>query len=122
MDYSQLVLNHFFLVRHPPSILCTCRGFVVAQQEGLDVKDPAQKSVLEQLLKQLKQDTNWDLTDPRQKAFSDLGEVRYFYAKENLAKWEAELNKEVKIDRSSESKSRTLALEGPDAPPEALEF
>ena len=82
------------------------------------MQDPVQKAVLDSLLSQLKSDSQWDLTDSRQKAFADLKELRYFYAKENLAGWEAKLAKETKIDRSAESRSKNLALEGPDDAPQ----
>ena len=94
------------------------QGFVIANEEGLNIQDPSQKAVLDKLLNQLKSDSDWDLQDPRQKAFADLKELRYFYAKENLAGWEAKFAKETKIQRSAESRSKNLALEGPEEAPQ----
>ena len=94
------------------------QGFVIANEEGLNIQDPSQKAVLDKLLNQLMSDSAWDLQDPRQKAFADLKELRYFYAKENLEGWEATFAKETKIERSAESRSKNLALEGPEEAPQ----
>ena len=54
----------------------------MAQQEGLDPEK--HKVLLNGILGAMESDTNWDPNVPREKAFLDAGEKRYFDQKKQL--------------------------------------
>ena len=56
-------------------------GFEIAKEEGLNMKDPQEKKLLDLILSHCPQDANWDETEPRQKALKEAKEVRYKYEK-----------------------------------------
>ena len=55
--------------------------FEIAKEEGLNMKDPNEKKILDLILSHCPQDDNWDETEPRQKALKEAKEVRYRYEK-----------------------------------------
>ena len=56
-------------------------GFEIAKEEGLNMKDPQEKKLLDLILSHCPQDDNWDETEPRQKALKEAKEIRYKYEK-----------------------------------------
>eukprot|EP00438_Fugacium_kawagutii_P022994 Skav216827 [mRNA] locus=scaffold2314:7853:9099:- [translate_table: standard] len=53
--------------------------FEVAREENLNMRDPTELQILEDLLAGLPQDDKWDAAEPRQAAFAKAGLVRYHY-------------------------------------------
>ena len=69
------------IIHHVSFTFALPAGFEIAKEEGLDVDK--HKDILNKILKKLPQDTNWDTRVPREQAFKEAGEVRYYYQKKN---------------------------------------
>ena len=60
----------------------------MAREENLDVESDLLKAILENL----PQDTDWDESQPRQKAFKAAGEKSYLFARSNMSQWSAQVD------------------------------
>ena len=73
----------------------------MAQQEGLEEKH---KVLLNGILGAMESDTNWDPNVPREKAFLDAGEKRYFYQKKQLTETGQVMPESDKVSAGGELK------------------
>ena len=95
------------------SLYGPARFDVAALHNLVDLRDPVQRSVLDALLQELPSDTNWDLTNPTEKAYSIAGLKRYTMSKQQLSIQSLEETdaKSVQLEKEGARKQKAMMLE-----------
>lgn len=95
------------------SLYGPARFDVAALHNLVDLRDPVQRTVLDALLQELPSDTNWDLTNPTEKAYSIAGLKRYTMSKQQLSIQSLEETdaKSVQLEKEGARKQKAMMLE-----------
>jgi hypothetical protein len=96
------------------SLYDPARFDVAALHNLVDLRDPAQRTVLNAILQELDSDNNWNLNDATERAYSIAGLKRYTMSKQQLSVHSLEEvdAKQMQFEKEGQRKQKAMMLEG----------